>query len=679
MAHEMSELQYMSVLNSYISSADDNRIDIETKSAELTRRYQAQPYGNEQAGQSKIVSNDVQDVVEADMPSLARSFLGANKICVFEPTDDTEENIEEAKNKTEYIDWVVRGQPESFIINHSYLKDIDTIKVGALKWIVEDLIENKIVVREGLNDAEIQQTLESLEGEDVKSVKMVSRSEPVMDGIEERFDIEFKVTRETRRPRLLGVPVESLLFSPGATSEEDAALVGDIMSSTRGDLLQQGFSMKLISTLPTSSSHKDSTLPLIRVNELGFIKDESFGDWASQTVDIHDIYVKIDKDGDGVAERRHILKSGDIILDDEPFDGVPYAITSAILTPHSLVGTSRAELVVPTALIQTSLKRQMLNNGYLHNNPQMAINDNVEEDDLLVRRGGGIVRVSGEQNPGASIFPIDIPYIGGEALQLIQYMEQSRAQTAGSTQASQGLNSDDFGNETATRFNGVQDASKAKIELVARVIADSYRRVYDGIAWLVSEYKTTEVEIMVTGKPLTVDPSKWKHKHRALSKIGLGAGDGQGNSETLAGIMALQGQLKAEGSSLVDEVKRYNAIDAALKAMDIHNTGEFFNNPERPETLTVRENEILRDSVEKLQQMVQQLQNPLAEAETIKAEASLVKARGNAQVTILKAEEDARQFDITTAQKKDQHDSDTAVKLTKIEVDSGQNIEGSIV
>ena len=679
MAHKMNDLQYMSVLNSYISSAENNRTNIEAECAELTRRYNGEIYGNEKLGRSSVVSNDVQDVVEADMPSLARSFLGANKICVFPPSSDDEENIEEAKSKTEYIDWIIRGQTESFAINHGFLKDVETIKIGALKWIVEDLIESKTVIKEDLSDLEIQQTIESLKGEDVKKVRMVSRSEAKEGFDDERFDIEFKVTRETRRPRLVGVPVESLLFTPGASSEEDAALVGDRMTKTRGDLLQEGFSMQVISTLATTKSHKDSSLPLIRTNEAGIISDEDFGMWAAQPVDIHDVYVKIDKDGNGAVERRHILKSGDVILEDEPFGSVPYAITSAMLTPHSLVGKSRGELAVPTARIQTALKRGLLDNGYQHNAPQIGINDNVEEDDLLVRRPGGVVRVSGEQNPGQSIFPINIPYVGGETLQVIQYMDQTRAQTTGTLLASQGLNSDDFGKETATRFNGVQDASKAKIELVARVIASAYRRVYDGLAWLVSEYNTTEVEIMVLGEPLKIDPSNWKHEHKAQSKIGLGSGDGQGSAETLSGILALQTQLKMEGSSLVDEVKRYNTIDATLKSLDIHDTALFFNDPSRPEQLVTRENEILRSSVEQLQQMVEEMKNPLAEAETIKAEATRERTQTDGQVKVMQARENARQFDVTTLQKADQHDTDTAIKLTELELDSGQDIEGSIV
>ena len=39
--------------------------------------YMGEPFGDEQEHQSQVVSTDVQDVVEADMPSLARVFLGA--------------------------------------------------------------------------------------------------------------------------------------------------------------------------------------------------------------------------------------------------------------------------------------------------------------------------------------------------------------------------------------------------------------------------------------------------------------------------------------------------------------------------------------------------------------------------------------------------------------------------
>lgn len=664
----MSQSQYETVVKSFVASAKDNRASIEADSIELMRRYNSEKYGTEKPGRSSYVSNDVQDVIEADMPSLARSFLGANKICVFPPSGDSQENIDEAKQKTEYIDWLVRGQRESFRINHGFLKDIEILKIGALKWSICEDVDVSIITKSGFTEDDVDDFIESQDGE----VELISRS-----GDSDVFDLEFKITKKSLMPRLIGVPVESLLFSPNAVSEEDASLVGDVCTKTRGELLQDGFDVEVISEIPTSSSHKDAGLSLIRPNSDGVISEDSFADWATQTVEIYDLYVKVDKDGDGVAERRHIVMGGDVIIEDEPFEKVPYAITSAILSSHSLIGTSRAELAAPTAKIQTALKRGLLDNGYLHNRPRVAINDRVEEDDLL--SGVGVIHVDGEDHPANSMHSLTVPYIGNEALQVIQYMDQARAQTTGSLMASQGLSADDFGKETATRFNGVQDASKAKIELVARVIANAYSRVYDGMLWLASEFQSGDYYFMAGDSEMLVTPSSWKFKHKAKSKIGLGAGDGQGSSETLAGILALQSQLKAEGSSLVDEVKRFNTIDATLKAMDIHDTSLFFNNPERPEQLIVRENEILKQSVEQLQQMVQELQNPLAEAEKIKQEAFLLKAENDAKIKILQEQEKARQFDVSTGQKQEFHDDEITVKLTELELENSKNIEGSIV
>ena len=43
-------------------------------------------------------------------------------------------------------------------------------------------------------------------------------------------------------------------------------------------------------------------------------------------------------------ERRHILKSGEVILENESFPIHPYAGMSAIAMPHRAIGRSRAEL-----------------------------------------------------------------------------------------------------------------------------------------------------------------------------------------------------------------------------------------------------------------------------------------------------------------------------------------------
>lgn len=699
MPHKMDEDQYLSVINSFEADAIEHNRHFNVENEELQRRYKGDPYGDELPERSKIISNDVQDVVEADMPSLARVFLGASKVCIFEANSEEPKEIEEAKEKTEYIDWIVMGQEDSFRTQFGFLKDVDIQKIGALKFFMEDIVEKRIIPHEDISFEELAELEESLKGEDVESVEIISRSEIrgnlLDDGAttNQRLDVEFEVTRNTRRARVMGIPIESLLISSNATDEEDANLIGDRVKKTRGELLQEGFSMEIITKLPTAPERdqEESSLHEIRFDGDGSVARESFSAWATQKVEISDVVVKIDKDGDGVAERRHIVKSGNVILEDDPFEIVPYAITSALLTSHTMIGMSRAELAAPTARIKTTLIRGMADNTYAHNAPQMAINENVNQDDLLTKRPNGLVRIEGTQHPGQSILPINVEYIGDRALQVIQYFDNTKAQTTGNLIAIQGLRGDTFEKETATRFDGVREQGAEKIELVARVIAETaYKRLYNGLAWLVSQYQTTEVEIMVLGKPLTVNPANWKHKHFAKSTIGLGAGDGERTTETTSAILNLQRQFKAEGSPLVDDVKIYNSINSMLKTLDIHNTSEFFNNPEQPEQLLKAQNEILTNTVKQLQQILEQQQNPLAEAEAIKAKAqaestqvkgqvSLITANSKAQLDAAKLAEDARQFDVKTAQDANQNQQKTAFNLTKLEVDSGKNIPGSVV
>ena len=60
------------------------------------KRYYRMPYGDEVEGQSQVISSDVADVVESDMPSLVRVFLGAKDIMQFEPVSGSDADKREA-------------------------------------------------------------------------------------------------------------------------------------------------------------------------------------------------------------------------------------------------------------------------------------------------------------------------------------------------------------------------------------------------------------------------------------------------------------------------------------------------------------------------------------------------------------------------------------------------------
>lgn len=685
--HELLSLVSEAERQAAIFSGDlmrDNTKYLEAYFGDKTGDFAAIP------NQSSVVSTDVADVVEADMPSLARVFLGSGDIITFTPNTENEAEVKEAKEKTKYINWIVRNQPESFQLIHNWLKDAEIQKNGVVKYFIEELKDVEVVEYKGVDAEEIQAIIESLKGSSVDKVKVEVAEQEETNIIGDvpsevaEFNIKFRVTTEKQKVCIINIPPESFLITRNATSLDDAEMVGDRVRKTRSELLADGFSRDLVSRLPTVSDKavQESNINAVRNQDQGgAYKESTISEWASEYVEVSDLYIKIDFDGDGIAERRHIMISGNEVLVNEYFNHTPYASLSAILMPHKAIGRSRAEITYQTQLKKTALERGMMDNIYMVNNPRNVVHGDVDLDDMLTVRTNGIVRLEDDSQilPQNAVFPLQIPYIGDRTLQVIQYVDQARAQTSGTLLASQGLDADSIEKETATRFNGVQEAGTAKIELIARNYAETgFRKLFEGIAWLVSRYQDTETEFRVLGKALTVNPKSWKYNHHVESNVGLGAGDNENLIQALQGIYGIQQQLKAQGSLLVDDVDIYNTLNRITDGLGLTRTDEFFNNPEEPDELLKAQNEQLNNLVLQLQEQVQAMQNPLADAEKIKQEGFLLKAQSDAQIKVAQLESDNEQFRVETAQKAKQFQEELALKLTELEAKTGKDLNSEM-
>ena len=636
--------------------------------------------------QSGAVSTDVADVIESDMPSLARVFLGSGDVVTFVANTENEKEIKEAEEKTKYVNWIVRNQPESFRTIHNWLKDAEIQKNGVVKYFIEEQKEVDEHEYSGLSAEEMVSVSDSLKGHDVDRVK-VEVAEQLEDVEMQTFDIKFRVTTTKKKICIINIPPESFLITKNATSIDDASLVGDRVKKTRGELLAEGFPKDKINELPTVDyeDKKQSNINSIRNKDQGGSTPSSstdLSDWANEEVEISDLYCKVDFDGDGIAERRHIMMSGNVILVNEYFNHVPYASLSAILMPHKAIGRSRAEITYETQRQKTALVRGMMDNMYMVNNPRHIVHDDIDLDDMLTVRTNGIVRLDEESNvlPGQAVFPLTVPYIGDKNLMTLQYVDQARAQTTGSLLSNQGLSADKINQETATRFNGVQDASDAKIELIARNYAETgFRKLYEGIAWLASRFQDEQQEFKVLGKPLSIKPTSWLYNHHVESNVGLGAGNNEKLIESLQGVYAIQQQEIQLGSGLADSKDKYNTLKRIVDGLGLPSVKEFFNDPEEPDELLLAQNEQLNLMVLQLQQQLQQMQNPLAESEKIKAEATLIKAQSDNQIKLLEAQQDQQQFIMSMNQQNKEFQENLAKQLTELELKYNRDIKGSSV
>lgn len=685
----MSEAERLVILKNLLSDTIKYANDeFSTANDKLFDSYQQEPYGNEEEGRSQVVTSDHYDLVESDMPSLARVFLGANKVLEFKPFG--QHDAEEASQKTKYADYLIRQQADSFKVLHDWLKVPGFAKCGVVKFWSDDEEVPEYVTYADLSEDELVVLME-----DLKTQPKVDRVE--IDSQEDGdtgLTVKFRVVKKTKKIRIAGVPSNSFIISRGAKSKNDAAIVGDECIKKKYELLAEGFDAELVKKLAPNSMKGDEDMRR-RFDGQGGWDQKSGYHWHNDEVTIQNLYAMIDADEDGIPERRYIMKCGEEILTDEPYGIVPYALLSQVLMPHAAIGKSRGEQAARYQKEKTAVKRGVMDNIYSVNRPGMAVDGSqggmggskVDLDELLSQRIGRVVRTDG--SPLDKLMPLVVPYIGDSALQVIQYIDTEKSNTLGQMLTNQGLNGDKFYKETATRFEGIDDANTAKIELVARVYAETgWRELYEGVIWTAQHYQDEACEIMVLGKPLLVDPRKWRYEHYCQSCIGLGAGDTADAIDNLGVMLQTQMGFMATGSPIVDSQKIYNTLDDMLRAMGKPDPSRYFNNPEIPDQQLLA----MLEQAMKQNQMLQQManQNPLAEAELLRAQAKMAEVQTKEQNSmrqfVAKMAQENAQFAQKMrleadrlAQQGDQFAATLAKDLTALELQNNRDVPGAVV
>ena len=704
-----------SVQRSLRGTTLDNN-ELADKNNQLLEGYDKKPYGDEEEGYSQVVSDDISAGVESDLTSIVRTFTNGGNIIEFVPMSSDPLAVEEAMQKTEYVNYIVRTQKNSFKILHDWFKSALIQRYSVVKYYVDKRTQVKEDKFKNVTKDELVTIEEELQTKNVKSLEIISTSEPdtsipeevkaaISNAIQqdfnslpseqqdalilesgyqplEYFDVTFRIIEEVECIKIQCIPTEDFIISEGASSKDDAIVVGDRITKTRGDLLAENYDKELIDSLSTMGNtdiSKNSDIEKTR-QEISYGKRSTFsentGDWASQEVEIYDLYVKIDFDGDGIAERRHILMSGNTILENEVFNHVPYAILSSILMPFEVIGKSRAEFIETTQRMKTVVMRGMFDNFNMSNTQRVAANENVNVDDLMDVRPDGIVRVRGNNPINNDLIPISTQFTGDRALMILNSLDNAKSITSGNLQQNQGLLKDSVANETATKTSLMDRAGSAKIELVAKNFAETgIKDLFEGIAYLVKRFQDDEKEILVLKKPMIITPYSWTNDNYLICELL----DEEKNLEAMQFIFQLQKDLILNGSVLSDELKVYKTLTKITKGLGLYDTSNYFNDPTKPDEILFAQNAQLQAQVQQLTAQVESMANPLAEAETIKAEASLIQAEAKQQLDIAKLQENQRQFDIKTQNQQKDFEEKMIEKLTELELKYQKDVPGSVV
>ncbi len=585
---KMTNDELASKLSNEIESATGNfNTELSEQREQSMKYYLGEPFGNEIEGRSEIVTTDVRDTIEYIMPSLMRIFTTHNNVAEFEP--EGPEDVQMAQQATDYVNYVFNRQNNGFKVLYDVFKDALISKTGIVKHYWEEKTEVSTENYTNLTEIEYQSILANDDMEVIEHTETV-----VQKAVTDDFgnlispkvvehDVKVKKTKDNGQVRVVSVPPEEFLVSRRSTSIEDASFVCHRVKKTVSDLILEGYDPAVVEELPTYTTN-NAEYDEERIARFSFDDDSvpaDEGEGPSRKVWLEECYIHIDYDDDGIAELRKITKGGNIILDNEEIDSVPFSTICPLPIPHKFHGMSIADTVQDIQLIKSTIMRNLLDNMYLTNNARYAVlAGQVELDDLLSSKPGGIVRM---RAPGA-VTALPTPQIQPYAFQMVQYLDGIREERSGVSKMSQGLNPDVLTSHvTSGAISAATESAMQRIELIARIFAetgikDLFRNIYS----LIQRYENRQKMAYLNGKFVPIDVSKWKEKLNCTVNVGVGSGSQNSKMQTMSGIMTILQTVVQNGGmgSLVTPQNLYNAISEFITQSGYKNSDMFISNPQ---------------------------------------------------------------------------------------------------
>lgn len=541
-------------------------------------RYYGKKYGNEQEGRSQIVTRDVADVIEWIMPSLMKIFTGGDKVVQFEPQGP--EDVQMAKHATDYVNYVIMRQNPGFNIIYSWFKDALLQKNGIVKHYWDDTTETTREEYKNLTEEEFTALLIDDEIEVKEHTATGGQTE--VDGMVSiqptLHDVVIERTRESGQVRIEPVPPEEFLINQYAKNIEDARFVAHRVKKTKSELIEQGYSKTKIER---AFSAEEAEWKSERLARFDYDSNSSYPDGSvDDGIWVTECYVRVDFDNDGIDELRKITKVGDEILDNEAVDSVPFSSLTPVPMPHKFYGLSIYDLISDLQLIKTTLMRNLLDNMYLTNNGRYeVVEGQANLDDLMTSRPGGIVRV---RTPGA-VSPLATPQLDQNSFNMLGYLDSIREERTGVNKNSMGIGEGGLkSHQTATGVAQVMTAAQQKIELIARVFAETgMKDLANNVYQLVQKFESPEKLIRLNNEWVTLYPAEWKEKLDCTAQVGLGFGNKDMNLMhlgQLAQTLQMISQHPAAGM-MIKPKNVYNLVAEQIKSMGMKNVHDFITDP----------------------------------------------------------------------------------------------------
>jgi GrpB-like predicted nucleotidyltransferase (UPF0157 family) len=653
----MAQNELKSILQAEI---DDAIGFIESETVEQRKQaleaYLRQPYGNEVEGKSQIVTGEVAEAIDGALPSLVRIFTGSDNIVVFEPQGPRDEAS--AKQATDYCNWVFNRDNEGVAILHDWFKDALMQKNGIVKAYWED---KEDITKERYFDLSNDELAMLMSDESMEIVEQDTTEFPIYDPMGQpvidpmgipvmgaTHNIVVQQKKKSGKVTIENVPPEEFLISKKARTIADSPFVAHRQMLTRSTLVAMGFNKKQVEGLQMDDALAYTPERVARYSAGEQPYQVQTDDPSMQEIEVFECYVKTDIDGKGIASLVQVFYASNEILEDakgkemvEEVDYVPFHSICPIPIPHKFFGNSLADRTVDLQLIKTTITRQMLDNLYLTNNARVvAVEGQVNLDDLLTSTAGGVIRA---KSPNA-VQQLVVQNVASQAFPMLQYLDTVQSKRTGVSDASQGLDPSILQNVTAAAVASMQQAGAGKIELMARIFAETgVKSLFKGILHLLCKYQDKARLVRMRGEFVEFDPRTWANQYDVSINVGLGAGNRQEQMAMLSMVLAKQEQLIAQygpANPYVSPAQYRGTLGRMVEIAGFKDSAEFYK------AITPEQDQALSNPSPQQQQMPPEVQALMAKTQA-EIQANQAKAQADMQL-----QQQQQQIDMQMAQQK---------------------------
>lgn len=573
-------------------------------------------------GRSFVVSPDVRNTIESMLPMLMVKFCSGDTVVEFEAQKPGDEP--QAEQATDYINHLFYVKNPGEKIAYNWMKDALLSKNGIVKVWWDTRSEEEREEYEGMTDMELAQLMdddqievveqksyideedqekrqEALEkmGQQLQQAMQAAQQNPQAAQAVQQLQAQMQQIQEMP-PKMLwdvvckrnlnaygcirveNVPPEEFLINRNAKSIKDASFVGHRVARTASELKSMGY--KNVDNLTSDDSAASLNMERIERlsydDEQGYLQTDTFQnmDKSQRIIWVTECYIRVDWDGDGIAELRKVVRAGNEILDNEIVDVSPFVSITPVPMPHKFFGLSIADLAMEGQKIKTNILRAQMDNLYLEvNGRYFAVEDQVNLDDLLTSRPGGIVRI---KQPGA-VGRLDQGKGNlQESMGMMEYMTGFVEDSTGWSRNSAGTDTNALDRPvTATQATIVTNKADMRTDMVARNFADGFRDMFRLMLRLCSQHRSKKDIVKLRGEWVEVNPRDWKNGFDTCLNVGLGTGS---KDQQVAHLMALsQSQSFGLQVGTATPMNVYNLQKEQAKALGFKNGDKFFTDPSK--------------------------------------------------------------------------------------------------